>query len=193
MIRVLCILGVLLAGCIDTSTIDPLERQPKYVPYAANPFFADGRAMRTPPPSTVPRERAVLRPEFTAGKDAQGDVVNAIPIPVTRALMTLGRKYFEIRCATCHGLVGDGVSLVATQMSLRPPPSLLRNKNTGPGHVYQVITGGYGLMASYAAELNPEERWAVIAYLQALQRSQGAQLADAPPDVRAQLLKESSP
>ena len=193
MIRVLCLLGVLLAGCIDTATIDPLERQPKYKPFAANPFFADGRAMRTPPANTVPRERAVQKPDFTAGKDVNGEVVNAIPIPVTRALMTLGRKNFEIRCATCHGLIGDGISPVATQMSLRPPPSLLRNKNTGPGHVYQVITGGYGLMASYAAELNPEERWAVIAYLQALQRSQGAQLADAPPDVRAQLLKESSP
>lgn len=193
MIRVLCVLGLLSTGCINTATIDPLERQPKYKPFAANPFFEDGRAMRTPPANTVPRERTVQKPELTSGKDVNGEVLNVIPVPITRVLMDHGRKNFEIRCATCHGLVGDGTSLVATQMSLRPPPSLLRGTNTGPGHVFQVITGGYGLMGSYAAELNPEERWGVIAYLQALQRSQGAQLSDAPPDVRAQLAKESSP
>ena len=193
-LRNLCASAVavsLLAACGSTATIDPLERQPKYKAYAANPFFEDGRAMRTPPANTVPRERTVQRPEFTGGKDVNGEELKAIPIPITRALMDRGRKNFEIRCATCHGLVGDGVSPVATQMSLRPPPSLLRPEKTGPGHVFQVITGGYGLMASYAAELGPEERWGVIAYLQALQRSQTVPLAEAPAEVRAQLAKES--
>lgn len=185
--------ALLASACGNTDTIDPLERQPKYKPFAANPFFEDGRAMRTPPANTVPRERIVQKPELTTGKDLNGEVLNAIPVPITRVLMDRGRKNFEIRCATCHGLLGDGVSLVATQMSLRPPPSLLSGTRTGPGHVFQVITGGYGLMASYAAELNPEERWGVIAYLQALQRSQAVQLSDVPPEVRAQLAKESSP
>jgi mono/diheme cytochrome c family protein len=188
--RALCLL-VLAAACGNTASIDPLERQPKYKPYAANPFFEDGRAMRSPPANTVPRERIVQKPELTSGKDANGEVLNAIPVPITRTLMDHGRKNFEIHCATCHGLLGDGVSLVATQMSLRPPPSLLRTTITGPGHVYQVISGGYGLMGSYAAELTPEERWGVVAYIKALQRSQSATLADAPPDVRAQLAKES--
>ena len=179
------------AACISTDKIDPLERQPKYNPFTGNPFFADGRAMRTPPANTVPRERTVLKPLVTTGKDANGELLTAIPIPISRALMDKGKKKFEIHCATCHGLVGDGVSLVATQMSLRAPPSLLHGVNTGPGHVYQVITGGYGLMGSYANELNPEERWGVIAYLQALQRSQSAKLSDAPPEVREQLAKES--
>lgn len=193
MTRFLCVAAVVLAACGNTATIDPMERQPKYKPFAANPFFEDGRAMRTPPANTVPRERIVQQPELTTGKDVNGEVLNAIPIPITRALMDHGRKNFEIRCATCHGLLGDGVSPVATQMSLRPPPNLLRGAHTGPGHVFQVITGGYGLMGSYAAELNAGERWGVIAYLIALQRSQAASLSDAPPDVRAQLAKESSP
>lgn len=193
--RTLLALGLLLAACGNTATIDPLERQPKYRPYGANPFFEDGRAMRTPPANTVPRERTVQKPELTSGKDANGEVLQRIPIAITRAVIDHGRKNYNIRCAACHGLVGDGVSLVATQMSLRPPPSLLRGTavNTGPGHIYEVITGGYGLMGSYAADLLPEERWGVIAYIQALQRSQGASLSDAPPDVRAQLAKEASP
>ena len=184
--------SVALSGCGTTDWIDPLERQPKYRPYAANPFFEDGRAMRVPPVNTVPRERIVQKPEMTSGKDLNGEVLTAIPIPITRELMTHGRKKFEIHCAACHGLVGDGLSPVATQMSLRPPPNLLRVPNATPGHFYQVITAGYGLMASYAAELNPEERWGVIAYLQALRRSQAATLDDAPPDVRARLTKEAA-
>jgi hypothetical protein len=68
-------------------------------------------------------------------------------------------------------------------MSLRPPPNLHKLRNPAPGHVFQVVTEGYGLMASYAAELTPQERWAVVAYLRALQRSQAGTLADAPPDI----------
>ena len=181
----------LLGACGSTATIDPLERQPKYKAFSPNPFFEDGRAMRTPPAGTVPRERTVERPAFTTGKDANGLDLTAIPVPITRDLMTLGRKNFEIRCAVCHGLLGDGVSPVATQMSLRPPPAILRGPNLKAGHVYQVITGGYGLMPGYEYVLTVEERWAVIAYLAALQRSQNATLADAPPDVRAQLAKET--
>ena len=189
--RLLLALTALAAACGDTTIFDPMERQPKFKAFSANPLFEDGRAMRQPPEGTVPRERQTQRPEITAGRDRSGRVVSAIPIPLTRELMLQGRTKFEIHCAICHGLVGDGVSLVATQMSLRPPPNLHKLHNPGPGHVFQVISEGFGLMPSYAPELTPQERWAVVAYLQALRRSQAATLADAPPDIQRKLRAEA--
>jgi cytochrome c len=146
--------------------------------------------MRQPPDGTVPRERQTMRPEITSGRDRSGRIVNAIPIPVTKELMLLGRTRFEVYCAICHGLVGDGVSLVATQMSLRPPPNLHQIRNPGPGHVFQVVSEGFGLMPSYAAQLTPYDRWAIVAYVHALRRSQAGTLADAPPDIQDKLRAE---
>jgi mono/diheme cytochrome c family protein len=189
--RKLLLLAVLCAGCGDTTIFDPMERQPKFKAFAANPLYEDGRAMRPPPEGTVPRERQTLRPEITSGRDRTGQIVSAIPIAVTKELMLQGRTRFEIHCAVCHGLVGDGVSLVATKMSLRPPPNLHRLRNPGPGHVFQVITEGFGLMPRYSAELTARERWAVVAYLQALQRSQAGTLADAPAGIQQKLRAEA--
>jgi mono/diheme cytochrome c family protein len=186
----LLISAVLSCACGDTTIFDPMERQPKYKPFAANPLFEDGRAMRVPPAGTVPRERQTMRPEITRGKDKYGQPVTDIPVAVTHELMDLGRKQYEIRCAVCHGLVGDGYSPVATKMALRPPPSLLELHNVGAGHLFQVITEGYGLMPSYAVDLDARERWAVIAYLWALRKSQAVALADAPPDIQKKLREE---
>ena len=188
--RGLLLLAALCAACGDTTIVDPMERQPKFKAFAANSLYEDGRAMRQPPEGTVPRERQTSRPEITTGRDRGGQVVNAVPIPITRELMLLGRAKFEVYCAVCHGLVGDGVSLVATQMSLRPPPNLHQLRNASPGHLFQVMTEGYGLMPSYAAQLTPEDRWAVAAYVQALRQSQAARLADAPPDIQQKLRAE---
>ena len=185
------ILCVALAACGDTTLFDPMERQPKFKPFSANSFYEDGRAMRQPPAGTVPRERQTMRPEITAGKDRSGNLVSAIPVPVTRGLLEVGRQKFEIHCAVCHGLVGDGVSPVATQMSLRPPPNLHLLHNVAPGHLFEVASEGFGLMPSYAAELSAQERWAVVAYVLALRRSQAATLADAPAEIREKLLAEA--
>ena len=181
---------LLAVACGDTTVVDPMERQPKFKAFSANPLYEDGRAMRQPPAGTVPRESITMRPEITAAVDRKGNVVSAIPISVTRELMESGRTRFEIHCAPCHGLLGDGVSLVATQMSLRPPPNLHKIRNPGPGHIYQVITQGFGLMAPYSAELTPQERWAVVAYVEALRRSQAVTLAEAPPDIQKKLREE---
>jgi mono/diheme cytochrome c family protein len=183
---------VFLGACGETTLLDPMERQPKFRAFAANAQFEDGRAMRRPPAGTVPRERQTQRPEITLGKDKYGQEVAAFPVAVTRELMDRGRKKFEIHCAVCHGLLGDGVSPVATQMSLRPPPDLHKLHNVGPGHLFQVISAGYGLMASYAAELTAQDRWAVIAYVHALRRSQAATLAEAPPDIQRKLREETA-
>ena len=189
--RRVLLLALLCAGCGDTTIVDPMERQPKFRAFAANPLYEDGRAMRNPPEGTVPRERPTMLPEITTGRDRNGQIVSKIPVAITWEAMLRGRTLFEIHCGVCHGLLGDGYSLVATQMSLRPPPNLNQLKNTGPGHVFQVATEGYGLMPSYAAQLTPHERWAVVAYLQALLRSQKATLADAPPDIQQKLRAEA--
>ncbi len=188
--RSLLLLTALCAACGDTTIFDPMERQPKYRPFSANPLYEDGRAMRNPPEGTVSRESTRLRPEVATGKDRSGQVLDSFPIALSLDVMYRGRTKFEIYCGVCHGLVGDGYSPVATQMSLRPPPNLHQLHNVGPGHLFQVITEGYGLMPSYAAQLTPEDRWAVAAYVHALRRSQAARLSDAPPDIQQKLRAE---
>jgi mono/diheme cytochrome c family protein len=184
---------VLSAACGNTTIFDPMEQQPKMRAFLPNAHFEDGRSMRWPPAGTVPRERQTMHPEITAGRDRDGKQVTAIPIAVTRELLDQGRRSFEVQCAVCHGLLGDGYSPVATQMSLRPPPSLHKLHNPSPAHIFEVISEGFGLMPSYAVQLDTTERWAVVAYVQALRRSQSAAVADAPSDIQAKLAKESNP
>jgi mono/diheme cytochrome c family protein len=200
---------MLLAGALgaalssiacDENILDPMaDRQPAVRPYQESKFFANGLAMLAPPEGTVPRERITMNPVLTTGRAANEPEVfgmngqrlpvytATIPVPVTDKLMALGRKRFDITCGTCHGPLGDGKSIVASQMSLRPPPSLHKYNDRAPGYIFEVITKGFGMMASYAAELTVEERWAVVAYVRALQVSQSSPLDRAPADVRARL------
>lgn len=199
-----CLLAPLAGGACNEQALNPMadHRQPRERAFRPSDFYADRLSMRPPPAGTVPRERHTMNPTLTAGiLGFTGQVApngerivryaNKIPLPVTPALMALGRKRFDITCATCHGPLGDGDSIVASQMSLRPPPSLHLYANRAPGYIFEVATNGFGLMASYAAELTVEERWAVVAYVRALQVSQQARIEDVPPEVRRQLEQES--
>ncbi len=169
----------LLPGCDDEllPRID-LERmidQDKAQAYGEERFFADGRAMRTPPQDSVPRARQETAPGLAIGK-AEGAYLIRPPIPVTRQLLTMGRNRYETYCTPCHGIRGDGDSVVAIHMNLRRPPSLVdpRVKSFPDGRIYQVLVLGYGVMRPYTEDLTtPEERWATVAYLRALQLSQG--------------------
>lgn len=198
------LLLVLAAGassaCIDENILNPMaDSQPRVQRYGQSAFFADGQSMHAPPAGTVPRERITQNAPLTTGRLPDGPMqpngeplpkyVTAIPLPVTKQLLELGRKRFDITCATCHGPVGDGVSIVGSQMALRPPPSLVTQQyvEKPSGYIYEVVTKGFGLMASYAAELTVEERWAVVAYLRALQLSQSSTVSDVPPAKRAEL------
>ena len=179
-----------VAGCFAQEDIDPMTQQAKYKAFAPNPFFADGRSMRVPPANTVSRERPISSSQLEYGLDEKGTQIDKSPVALTPALMATGHKQYDIHCAVCHGVAGDGKSLVATQMSLKSPPNLIEKKGLSDGHIFNAITSGYGLMGGYAADLTNEERWAVVAYLRALQRSQSTTLADAPAEVRSQLEKE---
>jgi mono/diheme cytochrome c family protein len=155
-------------------TLARMLEQRRTDPYEASEAFADGKTMREPP----------------AGAIAQ-DVEDPSPPPITRALLVTGRTRFDVTCAICHGITGDGVSAVATAMRSRPPPSLHepRFRALTRERLFTIVTEGYGLMPSYAGMLTPDERWAVISYLQALQLSQDAPIATLPLSVREELAR----
>lgn len=171
--RALCVLVALAAVGCHPSDIDPLDRQPKLKAYAVSNLSPDGRAMRAPPAGAVPRERDL----------------SVTPPQVTPALLALGRARFDAICAACHGVAGDGDSIVAGKMGLYAPPSLheARIVALASADLYGVVRDGYGLMPRFATRLDPRERWAIVAYVRALQLSQHLPLADAPPAVRAAL------
>ncbi|MCK6547749.1 DUF3341 domain-containing protein [Myxococcota bacterium] len=179
----------LLGGC-DTRgvvatpelSLERMLRQNKYEAFDENPFFVDQRAMRPPPKGTVPRDAIVGRLDLTHGISGSSYVAR-VPMPVTRELMRKGRRRFEVMCAPCHGHLGDGDSVVARQMMLVLPPDLTSDRIRAypPGRIYRVIREGFGVMPGYEAELSVEDRWAVVAYLGALQLSQRARLDELPP------------
>jgi mono/diheme cytochrome c family protein len=191
--RSLLVLAVLaLAGCEDGTAsyiFQRMEVQPRYNYYQANPLFADGRAMRVPPSGTVPREALVGNPAIETGED-NGQVVANIPVPVTPHLLAVGKERFEIVCATCHGVLGNGDSTVADNFPTRLPPALVDLTDRPAGFFYKAATYGYGLMPSFSGELNTEERWAIVSYIRALQLSQHAKVAELPADVQQQLREE---
>jgi mono/diheme cytochrome c family protein len=182
--------GLFLAAC-DENAINPMaDRQPKINAYSGSDFFSDGIGMRAPPEGTVPRQRITGMPGAATGREGN-NYVTTFPIKVDEALMRLGQRRYNITCGTCHGPLGDGDSIVGRQMALRPPPSLIDYADRPVGYIFEVATKGHGLMASYAAELPVPERWAVVAYIRALQLSRTATLDRAPVAERTRLEKET--
>jgi mono/diheme cytochrome c family protein len=164
-----------IAGCHE-SDIDPMTRQPeKLKAYAVSEYYSGERTMRTPPVGAIPRERNLDAP--------------ANPPAITRALLERGKERFEITCGTCHGIVGDGESIVASKMALRAPPTLHTDRIRAytPPQMFEIITNGYGIMPSYGAEISVADRWAITAYVKALQLSQNAKVDDVPADHRQEL------
>ena len=173
--------GLALAGCsVPSEFLQRMEAQAKYEYYETSEFWADGKAMRTPPEGTVPRERLVGGSGLTTGR-VNGQLVTTIPLELNRAVLEEGHKKYNIVCAQCHGRLGDGNSIVAENMALRLPPSLQQISDKPDGHFYAAITEGYGVMPSFAGELSIQERWAVVAYVRALQKARAPQAAGQQP------------
>jgi mono/diheme cytochrome c family protein len=147
--------------------------QPRYAPYDESAFWSDGTPMRPKVLGTIARGDLLGSVTRATGPDGPDDA-REVPLPVTRDLLATGRASFDVVCAACHGVLGDGVSVVATKMQERPPPSLHDPgiASLPPGRIFQVITSGYGLMMPMNSLLTVEERWAVVAYVQALVLSQ---------------------
>lgn len=173
--------GLALAGCnVPSEFLQRMEEQAKYEYYEASEFWADGRAMRTPPEGTIPRELPVGNPGLRTGR-VNGELVSSIPLELDRQVLELGQKKYNIVCSQCHGRLGDGNSVVAENMALRLPPSLLEIANKPVGHFYVAINEGYGVMPSFSGELSTQERWAVVAYVRALQKARTTQVGGPQP------------
>lgn len=182
-------LTLALSGCysyiLPGLDLQRMITQTRYQAFRAVAFFTDGRVMRPPPKGTVSREAALDEPALTNGA-VNGAYVTTMPISIDEALLKEGQKHFDIVCAACHGLIGDGQSIVSAKMESRKPPNLISKEVRAfpPGRIFQVMTRGYGYMPGFTAELSDRQRWAIVAYLRALQLSQSVPLASLPPDVR---------
>ena len=165
--------------------------QPKSKPLGESAFFADGGGSRPLPPHTVPR--GFLNEDDAFYRGMQGtNLVEALPLPITRALLERGRQRFEIYCAVCHGRTGEGNGMIV-QRGFPAPPSyhIDRLRQAPAGHLFDVITRGYGVMYSQASRVEPRDRWAIVAYIRALQLSRHAAASDVPSQERAQLLSRA--
>jgi mono/diheme cytochrome c family protein len=172
--------GAAAAGCDNRQAFhrpDPgwerMMTQEKVVPYA--------EPMRRPPAGTVVFGDEGRGAAVETGETA-GAWVESVPVPMSDDDVRRGRARFETYCAACHGALGDGKSAVAAEMLLRRPPSLheARIRGLAPGRLFSVVSKGYGLMPSYAAQLDVDDRWRVIAYVQVLQLSQHVDVATLP-------------
>ena len=174
--------------------IQDMGRQPKFKTQSADPMFADGRAMRPEVPGTVAHGERHEDAAFWTGRGADG-WVTAFPVPVTDALLRRGQERYDIFCAPCHGLAGYGDGTVAKradalQEGTWTPPSsyhtdLVRQRPLG--FIFNTITNGIRNMPAYGPQIPASDRWAIIAYVRALERSQDARIDDVPPALRPAL------
>jgi len=163
--------------------------QPRYNPYDPTDFFGDGQSARQPVPGTVPRGDLTLGPNealYTGKMD--GQPAEAFPFPVTADILARGRERFNIYCTPCHGLSGDGDGMIV-QRGFRRPPSFHddRLRTAAVGHFFDVITNGLGIMYPYGSRVPPQDRWAIIAYIRALQLSRQVSINDVPEAERKKL------
>jgi mono/diheme cytochrome c family protein len=172
-----------LAGCRQD-----MHQAPRYDPLEKSDFFADGRAARPTVEGTV--ARGFLREDvvFYTGKRPDGQFVDAIPVPVDKALLERGQDRYNVYCAPCHGRTGDGNGMVV-QRGFKQPSSYHadRLREQPVGYFYDVITNGFGAMQDYSAQVAPRDRWAIAAYLRVLQVSRHASVDDVPADARGAL------
>lgn len=175
--------AVFLAGCHTD-----MWRQQKQGPLDESTFFADGQASRPLQPGTIARGHQRKDDAFFTGAQ-NGKWVAELPVPLTKELLMRGQDEFRAYCTPCHGQLGNGQGMIAHRgFNVRRPVGNFhteRLRNMPIGHFYDVITNGYGAMYSYASRVEPEDRWAIAAYIRALQLSQNAPLSDADPSLLA--------
>ena len=170
-----------------------MSYQPKYDPLEPSSFFADGMSARPRIAGTVARGELVANPVMETGKIGGVDA-DGFPFPVTESVINRGQERFNIYCSECHGRLGDGNGMIPSRGYRRPPSyhtAALRAAKTG--HFFDVMTNGFGAMPPYAAQVSVSDRWAIVAYIRALQLSQNATINDVPPDQRGRLAGAPAP
>lgn len=196
----LLMLALLLAGGCERSMRDMYD-QPRGKAYRSNSMFADGSGSRTPPPGTVANARGA-RPDASSGRRGREQAQNRLrdeaapaqPYPVDQTLLARGRERFNIYCMPCHSPVGDGDGRVVRR-GFPAPPSYHseRLRKASDRHIFDVVTQGYGIMVPYADRIAPADRWAIVAYVRALQLSQHARIDRLPADVAQRARKALAP
>jgi len=165
-----------------------MDIQPRYNPQSTSEFFDDGAASRVPPAGTV--ARGFLRDDdsYFRGIDENGEHVDEAPVYVTLKLLKRGRERYDIFCSPCHGRVGDGKGIMVDRGYV-PPPTFHsdRVREFPDGYIFEVITNGVRNMPSYGHQIPPDDRWAILEYFRALQRSQSAGADDVPVELRDKL------
>jgi mono/diheme cytochrome c family protein len=181
-------LGFLAAGCHTDMWV-----QPRTDTFRESDFFTDAMSARPLVPGTIPRGHARLDEPYYTGTE-NGKLLQGIPVEITKDLLDRGQERFDVYCSPCHGRLGDGEGMISHRgFKLRRPPGNYhtdRLRKMPAGHFYDVITNGYGSMFSYASRVEPQDRWAIVAYIRALQLSQHASAADA---ARAQQMMPVQP
>jgi len=160
-----------------------MDDQEKFKAQGHNEFFADGRNMRMPVDGTVARGELFDDDALYHGKDEQGNYIKTIPLEVTHAFIERGQQRYNIYCAPCHSMSGDGKGIVP-QRGFLPPPSFHQDKVRAfdDGYIYDVISNGVRNMPDYKKQIPVKDRWAIVAYVRALQRTQNATAGDIPED-----------
>jgi mono/diheme cytochrome c family protein len=183
-------LVVLVVATLALGACEKLARnmydQPRYKPMRASGLFADGSSARPPVPGSVAASSGVLAGTSSGrvgaeleSTRARDEAAQQNPYPITMALLRHGRERFDIYCAPCHSPVGDGDGMVARRGFPHPPSYHIDRLRSAPDrHFFDVMTQGYGVMRPYADRVAPEDRWAIVAYIRALQLSQYARAED---------------
>ncbi len=186
-------LGIALALCCVGCSQDMAD-QPRYDPLEESTFFANGMSSRPSVEGAVARGQLTTDTAFYEGKQA-GELVNTVPLRTVAEKLNLkgdderlaeqvlehGQQRFDIYCAPCHGRTGQGNGMVVARGFPAPPSFHIdRLRATRDGHFFDVATRGFGRMNSYAAQVSPEDRWAIVGYIRALQLSQHAEESELP-------------
>jgi hypothetical protein len=178
----ICVAATLfmIAGCDNLH--QDMGNQPKNKALSPSDFFADGRSVRMPVENTVSRS-ALDNDQLMVTKDSA-----MFPMPINDALLERGQERYRIFCSPCHGIQGDGNGMIVMRGMKRPPTYHQDRLRQAPnGYFYDVITNGFGQMYNYAAQIPPRDRWAIVAYVRALQLSRNARVADLPAETREKL------
>ncbi len=198
----LILTALLLAGCRGNRSgetpVHPnlnMDFQEKFQAQEANPLFADNAAMRKPVSGTVARGLLKEDTELFTGRTESGEYVDRVPVPVSKAFLQRGKERYEIFCVVCHGQTGGGNGVIMRgNYGYTPATSYHtdRIRDVTDGYLYDVITNGIRNMPGYAQQIPVTDRWAIVAYVRALQRSQNATEGDLPQDVLSDFQTRSS-
>lgn len=179
--------ALLLLVCFVAGCRQEMHDQAKRTAFQKSNFFADLRASRPSVPGTVARGRLFLDEHFHTGR-VDGELATTFPFPVDRGVLERGRERYGIFCSPCHDHAGYGEGVIVKRGMQRPVSfHAERLREASPGYYFDVITNGFGAMYDFADRVPAEDRWAIVAYIRALQQSQNAALDDVPAAERASL------